>query len=131
MKRVITFGTFDVFHVGHLRILERAHAHGDYLMVGVSTDALNFAKKGRYPVYPEAERKAIVEALRCVDEVFDEHSLEAKGTYIKDHRADVLVMGDDWVGRFDAYSDLCEVVYFPRTPSISTTELIEKIQSAG
>lgn len=131
MKRVITFGTFDVFHVGHLRILERARSYGDYLIVGVSTDALNMSKKGRHPVYREDERKAIVGALACVDEVFDEHSLDDKADYIREHRADVLVMGDDWAGRFDEFSSLCEVVYFPRTPSISTTELIEKIQAGA
>ncbi len=129
MKRVITFGTFDVFHVGHLRLLERARALGDFLIVGVSTDRLNQAKKARSPVYPQHERKAIVAALACVDDVFDEHSLEAKGEYIREHRADILVMGDDWAGCFDEFSDLCQVVYLPRTPSISTTVLIEKIQS--
>ena len=128
MKRVVTFGSFDVFHVGHLRILERARSHGDYLIVGVSTDALNISKKGRAPIYSETERKAIVGALACVDEVFDEHSLEEKRQYLETHRADVLVMGDDWAGRFDEFSDVCEVVYLPRTPSISTTVLIEKIQ---
>ncbi len=130
MKRVITFGTFDVFHLGHLRLLERARAHGDHLTVGVSSDALNLAKKGRAPIYPQHERKAIVAALRCVDEVFDEESLEAKGEYIRAHGADVLVMGDDWAGRFDDFAALCAVVYLPRTPSISTTALIEKIQTA-
>ena len=131
MRRVITFGTYDVFHVGHLRLLERARAHGDYLIVGVSTDQLNFSKKQRLPIYPEQERKAIIASLRCVDEVFDEESLELKGEYIQRHRADVLVMGDDWAGRFDEFTPLCEVVYLERTPSISTTALIEKIQGGG
>lgn len=131
MRRVITFGTYDVFHVGHLRLLERARAHGDYLIVGVSTDQLNFSKKQRLPIYPEHERKAIIASLRCVDEVFDEESLELKGEYIQRHRADVLVMGDDWAGRFDEFTPLCEVVYLERTPSISTTALIEKIQGGG
>jgi glycerol-3-phosphate cytidylyltransferase len=129
VKRVITFGTFDVFHLGHLRLLERARACGDLLVVGVSTDTLNLAKKGRLPVYSEHDRKAIVRALRCVEEVFDEESLERKGEYIQRYRADVLVMGDDWAGRFDSFANLCEVVYLPRTPSISTTAVIEKIQS--
>jgi choline-phosphate cytidylyltransferase len=129
MKRIITFGTYDVFHVGHLRLLERARALGDTLTVGVSTDALNLSKKGRLPVYPQHDRKAIVAALRCVDEVFDEESLELKGEYIRRHRADLLVMGDDWAGRFDGFRDLCAVVYLPRTPSISTTAVIEKIQT--
>lgn len=129
MKRVLTFGTFDVFHLGHLRILERARELGDYLIVGVSTDALNEQKKGRKPVYSSVERKTIVAALRCVDEVFDEHSLEHKADYIRQYQADVLVMGDDWSGRFDDFKGICEVVYLKRTPSISTTELIEKIQT--
>lgn len=128
MKRVITFGTFDVFHIGHLRILERARALGDHLTVGVSTDALNFSKKQRLPIYPQDERIALIRALRCVDEAFYEESLEAKADYIRAHRADVLVMGDDWAGRFDGFQDLCEVVYLPRTPSISTTAVIEKIR---
>jgi glycerol-3-phosphate cytidylyltransferase len=129
MIRVITFGTYDVFHLGHLRLLQRARELGDFLIVGVSTDELNFSKKGRYPVQSENERKEIVGALRCVDEVFDEESLELKGEYIERHRADVLVMGDDWEGKFDVFSELCKVVYLPRTPSISTTEIIEKIQN--
>ncbi len=128
MKTVITFGTFDVFHLGHLRILERARALGDRLVVGVSSDDLNHSKKGRNPVYPEAERMEIVAALKCVDEVFAEESLEQKAEYLRDYEADVLAMGDDWKGRFDEFSGICEVVYFPRTPSISTTEVIEKIR---
>lgn len=126
---VITFGTFDVFHVGHLRILERAAAHGERLVVGISTDALNIAKKQRSPVYPQDQRVELVAALRCVDEVFLEHSLEAKADYIREFRADVLVMGDDWQGRFDWLQPLCRVVYLPRTPAISTTAVIEKIRT--
>lgn len=129
MKRIITFGTFDVFHIGHLHILERAAALGDFLIVGVSTDALNVSKKGRAPVFPQNERADIIQALRCVDDVFFEESLEAKADYIRLHRADVLVMGDDWVGRFDHLRDLCEVVYLSRTPSISTTAVIERVRS--
>src|SRR3954468_9978543 len=93
---VITFGTFDVFHVGHLRVLERAAALGDRLVVGVSADALNLRKKGREPVFSQAERLEIIAALRMVDEVFVEESLELKGDYIQRYDADVLVMGDDW-----------------------------------
>jgi glycerol-3-phosphate cytidylyltransferase len=124
-RTVITFGTYDVFHVGHLRILERAAALGDRLVVGVSADALNLAKKGRKPVFSQEERLEIVAALKVVDEVFVEESLELKRDYVVQYKADVLAMGDDWKGRFDFVSDLCEVVYFPRTPSVSTTELIE------
>lgn len=129
-RTVLTFGTFDVFHVGHLRVLERAAALGDRLVVGVSADALNERKKGRLPVFSQAERLAIVAALKPVDEVFVEESLEAKRDYLVEHGADVLVMGDDWAGKFDEFEDICEVVYLSRTPAISTTALIEKI-SAG
>ena len=129
MKTVITFGTFDVFHVGHLNILLRARALGDRLVVGVSTDQLNIKKKGRAPVYREEDRLAIVAAIGCVDEVFREESLEWKGQYIQSHAADVLVMGDDWAGRFDMFKDLCEVVYLPRTENISTTEIIAAIRA--
>jgi choline-phosphate cytidylyltransferase len=128
MKRIITFGTFDVFHIGHLSILERAAALGDRLIVGVSTDLLNAAKKGRSPVYTQDERIAIVKALRCVNEAFFEESLEEKEAYIRNAAADVLVMGDDWNGRFDHLRTCCEVVYLPRTPSVSTTAVIERIR---
>ncbi|GAA3825402.1 adenylyltransferase/cytidyltransferase family protein [Nocardioides panacisoli] len=130
-RTVITFGTFDVFHVGHLRVLERAAELGDRLVVGVSSDALNLRKKEREPVFSERERMAIIAALKPVDEVFLEESLEQKREYVEKFRADVLVMGDDWKGRFDHLSDVCEVVYLPRTPAISTTALIEKISNIG
>lgn len=126
-RTVVTFGTFDVFHVGHLRVLERAAALGDRLVVGISSDALNERKKGRVPVFSQAERQAIVSALRVVDEVFLEESLEEKRDYLIQHAADVMVMGDDWTGKFDELSDICEVVYLPRTPAISTTAIIEHI----
>jgi glycerol-3-phosphate cytidylyltransferase len=126
-RTVITFGTFDVFHVGHLRVIERAAAFGDRLVVGVSADALNARKKGRLPVFPQGERLAIVAALKQVDEVFVEESLELKRDYIVTYAADVLVMGDDWAGRFDHLRDICRVEYLPRTPAISTTAIIEKI----
>jgi glycerol-3-phosphate cytidylyltransferase len=128
---VITFGTFDVFHLGHLRVIERAASLGDRLVVGVSADELNLRKKGRLPVFSQHERLEIVAALRAVDEVFVEESLEQKREYILEHEADILVMGDDWAGKFDELKDICEVHYLPRTPAISTTALIEKISSAG
>lgn len=127
-KCVITFGTYDVFHIGHLRLLERASSASARLVVGVSTDNLNLSKKGRRPVYSQAERLEIVHALSCVDEVFFEESLDLKRSYIKQYGADCLIMGDDWQGKFDEFEDLCQVVYLPRTPSVSTTEVIEKIQ---
>ena len=126
-KIVITFGTFDVLHVGHIRVLNRAAELGDRLVVGVSSDALNFAKKGRNPVFSQDERLELVSNVKSVDDVFVEESLELKRDYISEHRADVLVMGDDWAGKFDFVSDLCEVVYLPRTPSVSTTAIIEHI----
>jgi glycerol-3-phosphate cytidylyltransferase len=129
MTRIITFGTYDIFHVGHLRLLQRARAFGDHLTVGISTDELNVRKKGRAPVYPFTERCEILRGLCVVDEIFAEESLEQKRDYILEHRADVLVMGDDWEGRFDDLLDICKVRYLPRTPAVSTTAVIEKIRS--
>lgn len=130
-RTVITFGTFDVFHVGHVRMLQRAAEHGDRLVVGVSADELNMRKKGRAPVFTEDERMEIVSSLKVVDEVFLEETLEQKRDYIVQHGAQVLVMGDDWAGKFDWVSDVCDVVYLPRTPSVSTTGLIEHIAALG
>jgi len=128
MKRGITFGTFDVFHYGHLRILERSRELCDHLIVGVSSDELNQSKKGRPPYYSLEERLRIIGALRVVDEVFVEESLELKADYIRKYQADVLIMGDDWAGKFDVFRELCEVRYLSRTPGISTTALIEQIR---
>lgn len=127
--RIITFGTFDVFHVGHVSILERAKKNGDYLIVGVSSDALNFFKKGRNPIYSQQDRIRILSSLRCVDEVFVEESLEFKEQYIIENKADILVMGDDWEGKFDHLKSVCKVLYLPRTPSISTTATIEIVKN--
>jgi glycerol-3-phosphate cytidylyltransferase len=129
MTRVITFGTFDVLHIGHVNILEQARKLGDALYVGVSSDELNFKKKGRYPIYRQCDRLRIIGALKFVDAVFVEESLELKREYIVAHGAEILVMGDDWKGRFDEFGDCCKVVYLPRTPSISTTEIIEIAKS--
>ncbi|MBW8190741.1 adenylyltransferase/cytidyltransferase family protein [Neiella marina] len=130
MKRVLTFGTYDVFHVGHINLLQRAAALGDELIVGVSSDALNFSKKGRYPIYSEQDRMKIINSLRYVNLCFREESLEKKAEYLKYYKADVLVMGDDWKGKFDEFRDICEVVYLERTPSVSTTQLIEVITTS-
>lgn len=127
--RVITFGTYDIFHVGHVNIIERAKLHGDHLIVGVSSDKLNVSKKGRPPVYCEEDRQHIIRSMRCVDEVFLEESLELKAEYIKYYNADILVMGDDWQGKFDHLKDICQVIYLPRTPSVSTTEIIEVVKT--
>ncbi len=128
---VITFGTFDVLHVGHIRVLTRSAALGDRLVVGVSSDALNFSKKGRNPVFSQDERLEIVSSLKVVDDVFLEESLEQKREYVLAQSADILVMGDDWAGKFDFLNDICEVVYLPRTPSVSTTAIIEHISTGA
>ena len=125
MKTVITFGTFDMFHYGHVRILERAQSMGDRLVVGLSTDEFNLTKKNRAPIFSFKHRKAILESLRCVDEVFPEESLELKSHYIKEHCGDILVMGDDWKGRFDEVG--VPVYYLERTPDLSTTDYINNI----
>jgi glycerol-3-phosphate cytidylyltransferase len=128
-KSVITFGTFDLFHTGHLRIFERSAALGDRLIVGVSSDQFTFKKKGRVPFHNEQQRMDIVGSIRCVDEVFLEESFELKRHYLLEHRADVLTMGDDWANKFEEFNDIVEVVYFRRTPDISTTEIIAQIRS--
>jgi glycerol-3-phosphate cytidylyltransferase len=126
MKRVITYGTFDLFHIGHLNILERLRALGDSLAVGISTDEFN-ATKGKQCVVSYAERAAIVSALRCVDEVIPEENWEQKVNDIARLKIAVFGMGHDWQGKFDHLSKYCEVVYLPRTEGVSTTELRTKI----
>lgn len=137
MKRIITFGTFDLFHIGHLKILERAREMGDYLIVGVSSDELNWNKKKKYPIFSCSERQKILSSLKCVDEVFVEEVID-KEEYCKKYQADIFVIGDDWKGKpcgkegktFDEQLEgICQVYYLPRTPSISTTEIIEKIRN--
>ena len=122
MKRVITYGTFDLFHLGHLNILKRAKACGDYLVVAVSTDEFN-AVKGKKCVYPYEHRAQIVEAIKFVDLVIPEENWEQKVEDIKKHKIDIFVMGDDWKGKFDFLSDYCELVYLPRTENVSTTQI--------
>lgn len=131
MKTVITFGTFDLFHIGHLQLLKRARSLGDRLVVGVSSDSLTVQKKQRSPVFSELERIEIISSLKCVDNVFLEESLDLKSKYIQDHEASILVMGDDWLNVFDSIASEvgCRAVYFPRTPGISTTELMERIRN--
>jgi glycerol-3-phosphate cytidylyltransferase len=118
MKKIITFGTFDLFHIGHLNILKRAKEQGDYLIVGISSDELN-EKKGKKSIIPLKDRIEIVKSIQYVDEVFIEDSLELKDEYIKNYGADVLVMGDDWKDKFNWVSS--HVLYLERTPNISTT----------
>jgi glycerol-3-phosphate cytidylyltransferase len=131
MTVVVTFGTYDLFHVGHLNILQRAKDLGDRVVVGVSSDELNFRKKQLRPTYPLDHRLAIVKSIRYVDDVFVEDALELKREYLVEHRADILVMGDDWEGRFDEFLDICRVVYLPRTVGISSTEVKVRIRGNG
>ena len=136
MKKVITFGTFDLFHIGHLNILERAKEMGDYLIVGVSSDELNWSKKQKFPIFSCDERKKILGALKYVDEVFVEEVID-KEEYCKKYHADIFVIGDDWKGKpcgkhgktfDDQLEGICQVHYLTRTPLISTTEIIKKIR---
>ncbi|MEG0289996.1 MAG: glycerol-3-phosphate cytidylyltransferase [Erysipelotrichaceae bacterium] len=122
MKKVITYGTFDLFHMGHLNIIERAKELGDYLIVAVSSDAFN-AGKGKKAYYNENDRMEIVRAIKYVDEVILEESWDQKPKDIVKYGVDVFVMGDDWNGKFDELKDLCEVVYLPRTEGISSTKI--------
>ena len=125
---VLTFGTYDLFHIGHLRILQRAAAEGCRLVVGVSSDALNFSKKQVYPAISEDQRMAIVAALKCVDEVFLEESLSLKKEYCLKYKADVLVMGDDHLNEYNEMLEgVCKCVYLPRTVGVSSTKLKKQI----
>ena len=128
MKTVITYGTFDLFHIGHLNLLKRAKKLGDYLIVAVSSDAFNRVK-GKICCIPDYERMEIVEAIKYVDKVIPENSWEQKVDDIKKYNVDVFVMGDDWRGKFDDLKKYCEVVYLPRTEGISTTQIKDELKS--
>jgi glycerol-3-phosphate cytidylyltransferase len=121
-KTILTYGTFDLFHIGHLRILQRAAALGNRLLVGVSTDEFNLGK-GKQSVIPFGDRSEIVGALRCVDLVIPEESWEQKIEDVHRHNVDVFVMGDDWSGKFDFLQEHCAVMYLPRTPQVSSTQI--------
>lgn len=127
MTRVITFGTFDLLHVGHVNLLFRASQLGDCLTVGVSSSKLNLEKKSRLPVFSTSDRLKIISSISFVSEVFEEESLDKKREYIQKYRADVLVMGSDWQGKFDYLSDVVRVEYLPRTEGISTSNLLSEI----
>lgn len=122
MKKVITYGTFDLIHHGHINILKRAKANGDYLIVGLSSDEFN-AIKGKAAYHSYEERKLILEAIKYVDEVIPEHNWGQKVTDIVGNNVDLFVMGSDWEGKFDELKDYCEVLYLPRTEGISTTKI--------
>ena len=128
MKRVITYGTFDLLHYGHINLLKRAKEQGDYLVVAVSTDEFNWNEKKKKCYFSYEERKAMVEAIRYVDLVIPETCWDQKRRDVADYQIDTFVMGDDWKGQFDFLSDLCEVVYLPRTREISSTKIKEDLK---
>lgn len=121
MKKILTYGTFDLLHRGHINLLKRAKALGDFLIVGVSTDDFNRLKNKR-SFYSYEERKLVVESVRYVDLVIPENNWDQKSRDIEKHKIDTFVMGNDWEGKFDDLKSQCEVVYLPRTPGISTTQ---------
>ena len=124
MKKVITYGTFDLLHYGHINLLRRARELGDYLVVVISTDEFNWNEKGKKCYFTYEQRKAMVEAIRYVDRVIPETNWEQKRNDVHDYDIDVFVMGDDWKGKFDFLKEEgVEVVYLPRTPEISTTQI--------
>jgi len=124
MKRVITYGTFDMLHYGHVNLLRRAKELGDYLVVAISTDEFNWNEKQKKCYFTYEQRKQMVEAIRYVDEVIPETEWSQKRTDVHDHNIDIFVMGDDWAGKFDDLREEgVEVVYLPRTPDISTTQI--------
>lgn len=122
MKKIITYGTFDLLHYGHINLLKRAKALGDYLIVGLSTNEFNEIK-GKSCYFSYEERKKLLESLRYVDLVIPEKNWEQKIEDIKEFKVDIFVMGDDWKGQFDFLESYCEVIYLSRTPEISTTKI--------
>ena len=129
MKKVITYGTFDLFHIGHLNLLRRAKELGDYLIVAVSSDEFNLKEKGKVCQIRDMDRMEIVKAIRYVDEVILEESWDQKVKDVQKYDVDVFVMGDDWKGKFDFLKEYCDVVYLPRTQGIISTQLKEELRN--
>ena len=128
MKKVITYGTFDLLHYGHINLLRRAKQHGDYLIVALSTDEFNWNEKRKKCYFSYEQRKKLLEAIRYVDLVIPEENWEQKVSDVKEFRVDTFVMGNDWEGKFDFLKDYCEVIYLPRTPEISTTQIKNELK---
>lgn len=126
MKKVITYGTFDTLHFGHLKLLERAKNLGDFLIVGLSTDSFN-ALKGKKSLLNYEDRKSYLQAIKYVDLIIPENNWEQKIEDVKKNHVDIFTMGDDWKGKFDFMNDVCQVHYLERTPSISSTMIRSKI----
>ncbi len=129
MKKVITYGTFDMLHYGHINLLRRAKELGDYLVVVLSTDEFNWNMKQKKCYFTYEERKLVLEAIKYVDEVIPENNWEQKVSDVVDNDIDVFVMGNDWEGKFDFLKEYCEVVYLPRTEGISTTQIKDDLNS--
>ncbi len=128
MKKILTYGTYDLLHIGHINLLKRAKDLGDYLIVGLSTDTFNDKKKKRaYHTYED--RKMILESIRYVDEVIPEYSWSQKKYDVIKHDVDLFVMGDDWKGKFDFLKEFCDVIYLPRTTGVSTSKIKTDIKS--
>lgn len=123
MKRIITYGTFDLLHYGHINLLRRAKALGDYLVVALSTDEFNWNEKQKKCYFSYEKRKQLLESIRYVDLVIPEENWEQKKSDIKEYHIDTFVMGDDWKGKFDFLKYSCEVIYLERTPEISTSQI--------
>ena len=128
MKKIITYGTFDLLHYGHVNLLQRAKALGDYLIVAISTDEFNWNEKQKKCYFSYEERKRLVEAVRYVDLVIPEESWDQKVKDVQEFKVDTFVIGDDWTGKFDFLKEYCEVVYLPRTPEISTTQIKKELK---
>ena len=128
MKKVITYGTYDLLHYGHVNLLQRAKELGDYLIVALSTDEFNWEQKQKKCYFPYEERKRLLEAIRYVDLVIPENCWEQKIPDVKEFKVDTFVIGDDWEGKFDFLKEYCEVVYLPRTPEISSTQIKEDLR---
>jgi glycerol-3-phosphate cytidylyltransferase len=123
MKRIITYGTFDLLHYGHINLLKRAKLLGDYLIVALSTDEFNWEGKQKRSYFPYEIRKQLIESIRYVDLVIPEQSWDQKKSDIGEYHIDIFVIGDDWKGEFDFLKEYCEVVYLSRTPEVSTTRI--------
>lgn len=123
MKKIITYGTFDLLHYGHINLLRRAKELGDYLIVVLSTDDFNWNMKQKKCYFSYDKRKILLEAIRYVDLVIPENNWEQKISDVREFKVDIFVMGDDWKGKFDFLKEYCEVIYLPRTPEISTTQI--------
>jgi len=128
MKKVITYGTFDLLHYGHINLLRRAKEQGDYLIVALSTDEFNWNQKQKKCYFTYEQRKKLLEAIRYVDLVIPEENWAQKVSDVQEFRIDTFVMGDDWAGKFDFLKEYCEVVYLSRTPEISTTQIKQELK---